>query len=112
MTAPAATPTASAFVSSPEAGAHFEGQGHMPAGTPGFWKVYGASVADVRPGDLLITKGETDFHYDLIADTFESEAAPLRRGLVNAEGDRFTLGALCPVIVLRWGTHATLGGES
>jgi hypothetical protein len=104
------------FTTSSDALAAFEAQGACPAGTEGFWKVYGAQVRHIRAGDLIATKSseEEEVQWILILDTFEAKAAPLRRGFISdpdsgtdAEG-AFTLGALSPVVVLRWGTCATL----
>lgn len=86
----------------------FEGQGEIAPGTQGYWKVWGARPCDIRTGDLIMTKDGDDVRYDLILDRFAAKAAPIRQGLVNAEGEQFTLGALTPVIVLRPGTHHTL----
>ena len=90
-----------------EAVASFEAQGRLEPGQEGWWKVWGAAVRHVQVGDLILTQVDGEPKWDLIVDTFEASAAPLRRGLASDTG-RFTLGALAPVIVLRWGTKNTL----
>lgn len=95
------------FLTSDFASATFEAQGPIAPGTEGFWKVWGAQVRTIRPGDLILTKDGDDFRWDLILDTFDAKASGLRRGFVSDAG-KFTLGALAPVQVLRWGTHNTL----
>jgi hypothetical protein len=92
-------------MTSTEAWAQAEAQGTLQPGEQGWWKVWGARAANVQPGDLLLLAGQEP---TLIADTFTAKAAPMRIGLVSAEGERFTIGALADVIVLRPGTHNTL----
>lgn len=104
------------FTTTAHAAAHFARQGSLAPGAEGFWKVWGATVNNIRPGDLILTKdistpakaNSDNTRFDLITDTFDAKASPMRKGLVNAEGDRFTLGALSPVIVLRWDIHNLL----
>lgn len=93
-----------------EAVAQFEGQGALQPGSEGWWKVWGASVRHIRTGDLVATlseDGERELDWMLIQDRFGAKAAPLRQGFV-VDGERVTLGALAPVVVLRRGTHNTL----
>lgn len=82
-----------------------ERMGQLQPGEPGLWKVWGARVADIRPGDVVLDDPAGDFFE--VEALFEAKAAPLRVGIVVA-GERQTLGAMCPVIVLRWGTGHTL----
>lgn len=88
-----------------EALAEFEAQGAIQPGTPGWWKVWGARPQHIRKGDLLLLPENGT---ELIADTFVAKAAPLRFGFVNAEGDRFTIGALAPIVLLRRSDHNVL----
>lgn len=88
-----------------EAVAEFEVQGRISPGTEGWWQVWGATPQHIRPGDLVLVQGEKG--WTLILDTFTAKAAPLRVGLVDESG-KWTLGALCPVAVVRKGTHNTL----
>lgn len=97
------------FATSADAVRQFESQGEIPPGTPGFWRVWGAQPRHIETGDLVLSvNAETgDQEWDLIVDTFTAKAAPLRIGVETPEG-RITIGALTPVIVLRWGTHHDL----
>lgn len=84
----------------------------MPAkepGTMGFWQVWGARPQDLRPGDVLLCKiGDTgEVATDYIAERFIAKSAA-RVGFINQDGKRLTIGALAPVVIVRWGTHATL----
>lgn len=90
-----------------EARAAFEAQAKLAPGTDGFWKVWGAQPRHIRPGDLLVTLDEGNLDYALIQETYLAKAAPLRLGFI-ADGERFTIGALTPISLLRWGTHNTL----
>jgi hypothetical protein len=92
------------FTTTAQAMASFESQGKLLPGTGGWWRVYGATPKDIRKGDLVLSQGN---YADLILDTFEAKAAPLRFGFVSDDG-RFTIGALASVIVLRLGTRNTL----
>lgn len=99
--------TTTQFATSAEAQAAWEAQERLQPGTPGFWKVWGASVHHVRPGDLVLSKVGDEVQVDLVQDLFPAKAAPCRVGFV-VDGERVTIGALVPVIVLRWGTKNTL----
>lgn len=96
------------FSSSADAAAYFATHEGLAPGTEGFWKVWGARVSSIREGDLVLIPGDEGSSFSLITGTFAAKAAPMRRGLIDPEHGEFTLGALCPVIVLRWGTHNTL----
>lgn len=80
-------------------------QPELAPGTEGWWQVWGARPCHIRPGDALAIQGEEGWL--LVEDLFEAKAAPARQGLV-ANGERFTIGALCPIALLRRGTHNTL----
>lgn len=88
--------------------AAFEAQDRLEPGTPGYWKVWGAKVRHIRTGDILLSKDGDKVVTDYITGTFESKAAPVRVGLLDAEGNKFTLGALTPVVIVRWATHHIL----
>jgi hypothetical protein len=86
----------------------FETQGKLEAGTEGWWQVWGASPHHIKGGDIILTKGSGDDIDTLyVEDTFTAKAAPMRVGIV-INGNKETLGALCPIILLRRGTHNTL----
>lgn len=95
-----------------EAVAQFNDQGRIPPGTPGWWRVWGASVQDIAPGDLVATLSDGELSWSLVHELFTARAYPLRHGLVTDGGERFTLGALVPVVVLRRGTHHVLSGSA
>jgi hypothetical protein len=82
--------------------AELEVQGVLQPGQEGWWKVWGANVTHIRTGDVVHFKGDEGWVF--IEDTFEAKAAPIRRGFVS-NGERFTMGVLVPVVVLRRGTH-------
>lgn len=97
------------FPSTASAAAHFALQGTLEPGQEGFWKVYGAKVNNIREGDLILTQGEEgEATFTYIKGTFTAKAAPMRKGLIDDKGEQFTLGALLPVIVLRWDKHNLL----
>lgn len=101
-------PVASIPTTTAKAVAQADSQGVLQPGDTGFWKVWGASVQDIQVGDLVYIRTENGpVEPFLVQDTFVSKAAPLRFGFVS-EGERFTLGALVQVLVLRWETHNTL----
>ena len=82
-----------------------ENQGTLEPGQSGYWKVWGARPRHIRKGDIILTDSNGPF--EMVEDTFMAKAFPCRVGLVIG-GERLTLGALCPVIVLRYGTHNIL----
>ena len=88
---------------SEEAWTTFSLQGAIAPGTTGWWKLWGASVRDIRTGDLVLVKAGEAQEVILVDGTFTAKAAPLRLGF-RAGGEEFTLGALNPVVVLRHGT--------
>jgi hypothetical protein len=93
---------------SQEAWAQVEAQGTIAPGTDGWWKVWGATWSHVRAGDLVLTKVDGEATPTLVADLFEAKAAPARVGIVTDDEQRVTFGALCPLVLLRRGTHNTL----
>ena len=94
-------------MNSAEALAQFEAQGTLQPGEEGWWKVWGANVHSVRPGDLVMSKVDGEVVTDLVEDTFKANAYPMRAGFV-IDGAKCTFGALTNVIVVRWGTKNTL----
>jgi hypothetical protein len=73
-------------------------------GTPGWWRVWGASVQDILPGDFVFTKDDQDGF--LVTETFVAKSI-VKRGIV-VDGERQTIGLGCPIYLLRQGTHNTL----
>lgn len=77
----------------------------LPPGTPGWWRIWGARPCDIRPGDAVCDDSAEGFW--LCQDVYLAKNSPLRCGVV-IDGARVSLGALSPVVVLRYGTHHTL----
>lgn len=87
--------------------AELEAQPRLEPGTPGWWRVWGARVDDIRPGDIVMVKTANDEVETLfIEDTFPAKSIA-RYGIVVG-GERSTLGRLCPIVLVRRGTHNTL----
>lgn len=80
-------------------------QGALKPGEPGWWKIWGASVRDIRPGDAVMDSSEEGFY--LVEDMYLAKSSPLRVGIV-VNGERMTIGAMTPVIVMRRSTHNIL----
>jgi hypothetical protein len=89
--------------------AEFEAQGVLQPGDEGWWKVWGAGTRHIRPGDIVMHKCDGEVLTEYVTDTFTAKAAPLRVGVVIG-GERVTLGALVPIVLLRRGTRNTLAG--
>jgi hypothetical protein len=85
-----------------EVRAEIEAQPALQPGESGWWKVWGARARDIRPGDYVLTADE-EFY---VQDTFAAKSI-VRLGIV-CDGERSTIGMLCPVVILRPGTHHTL----
>lgn len=91
-----------------EALAAFEAQPALQAGTEGFWEVWGAQPRHARVGDIIISKGEGGVvHTDYVTGTFTAKSLG-RQGLLDANGEVFTMGHLSRIVLVRWGTHGTL----
>lgn len=86
----------------------FENQPTLTPGQEGYWKVWGARVSNIRPNDIILTKQGDDSVCNFITDTFTSKAYPMRMGFVDENGERFTLGAMSSVVVVRLSTHNIL----
>lgn len=76
----------------------------LEAGTAGWWRVWGATPAHIRAGDVVLTGGADTFY---VSDTYRAKAHPVRVGII-VDGACSTLGALCPIAIMRRGTHNTL----
>jgi hypothetical protein len=89
----------------------FQAQGVLQPGTEGFWQVWAARPLHLRPGDILLSKvGDTsEAEVDYVEELFVAKSAA-RRGFVNHEGQRLTVGIGASVVIVRWGTHGTLAG--
>lgn len=82
----------------------------LQPGQPGWWRVFGARAQDIRPGDRVVWLGR-----DGIRDETAVERVPygdllwdrMRYRFRPLEGPLFNIGALQPVVVLRWGTRHT-----
>jgi hypothetical protein len=85
-----------------EVRAEIEAQPRLEPGTEGWWKVWGARARDIRPGDYVLTSDEEFFVQDVFA------AKSIARLGIVCDGERSTIGLLCPVVILRRGTRHTL----
>jgi hypothetical protein len=113
-------------MSTPRAIEIIAAQPALQPGTEGYWKVWGASVRDITPGDLVILKysdGEV-CEYEVSAyvprvergNTVSDDLAA--RGhtgggihydqLRPTDGELFTVGALQRIVLLRKSTHNIL----
>lgn len=92
---------------SAEVRATVEAQPRMEPGTFGFWEVWGATPQDIQGGDYVLVKmrdGSVDEFF--VQDTFVAKNVA-RKGVV-VDGERMTLGLLCPIVILREGTRGVL----
>lgn len=93
-------------------------QGVLQPGDSGYWKLWGACVMDIETGDLVMCKGASGGSFDQfeITEVLSPREGYLtdlcRRRFRDAEGEIFSLGMLCPVIVLRKGTHNMLSSRA
>lgn len=85
-----------------------EAQGRLKPGEAGWWEVWGATVHDARPGDLILAKVDGEILPTLVIDLFPAKADPVRVGIVTDHGERVTFGALNRIVLLRPGTKHTL----
>lgn len=92
-----------------DAVARFEAQGKLQPGDEGYWKVWGARPRHIRAGDIVMSKNDGDDSVETyeVEELFLAKAHPMRIGLV-VKGERTTIGALCPIVLVRWGTHNML----
>lgn len=80
-----------------------EVQPTLQPGEEGWWKVWGATPYHIQAGDIVITSTETFY----VEDVYEPKSAPVRVGIV-VDGEQSTIGAGCPIRLLRRGTKNTL----
>lgn len=88
-----------------------DAQGTLEPGQTGYWRIYGARISDARPGDLLMVKpkdGEITEHEikEIVTESGMLSAMYVR--FIDVTGEDIRIGRLCPVIVLRKGTHHVL----
>lgn len=84
----------------------FEAQPELAPGDEGWWKVWGASTADVRVGDIVICEFDgVTYTKEIVQDRGDQIVG---RQLTDAEGNKFMLGALQPIVLVRKGTQNTL----
>ena len=93
-------------------------QGGLEPGMPGYWKVWGATARDIRPGDLVLAgwKDRDDpdviHHAEYEVAEMASFDAPtmntIRVGFITTAGTFASVGMLQPMALLRHGTHNML----
>ena len=84
-----------------------EAQGSLAPGEPGWWKVWGARVLDIRTGDMVLWQSSDYQEAMLVEGLYRAKSYPMRWGMV-VEGEQITMGSLVPMTLLRKGTHNTL----
>jgi hypothetical protein len=95
-----------------------DSQGSMRPGTQGWWKVWGARLSDVKAGDMIMvgTKAEDGSHViseHTVTSIIREDglAGVMYFTFTDQAGERHSYGVLCPVQVVRQGTHNTLAGS-
>lgn len=83
-----------------------EAQPVLQPGESGWWKVWGAQPRHIQAGDIILLDPVGDWIE--VKGLFPSKAAPVRVGLIDANDAMFTIGALCPIVLMRRGTHNML----
>lgn len=91
-------------------------QGVLQPGSEGWWTVAGARVNDIRDGDLVMVKMLPHDGGPAIIREFAVTRIIPEPGIFGAiyikfttpQGTEASFGRLCPVQVLRRGTHRTL----
>jgi hypothetical protein len=91
-----------------------DAQGIIQPGTIGWWRLWGSCINDVVTGDMLMIKpkdGEITEHVvtRIVTETGMLDAMYLR--FIDHDGSDIRIGRLCPVIILRRGTHHALSGS-
>lgn len=92
-------------------------QGAIQPGTQGWWRVWGATVNDIQAGDLIMVGTKADDGSHVITEHHVVTIVPedgikgaIYLHITNDGGERW-IGRMCPVQVLRQGTHNTLAGS-
>ncbi len=88
----------------------------LQPGEKGWWKIWGACIQDVRPGDRIFWKAKDgdsirEMFVDLIEENLVTRTFTQVRACtqIMVEGcEIWTLGYGVPVVVFRWGTKNTL----
>jgi hypothetical protein len=93
-------------------------QGALQPSMPGYWKVWGATARDIRPGDLVMSGWKDRDNPDVIhhAEYEVAEMASfdaptmntIRVGFITTSGTFASVGMLQPMALFRRGTHNTL----
>jgi hypothetical protein len=88
-----------------------DAQGTLQPGQDGYWRVWGATVGDIQAADLIMVKpkdGEITEHEVAEIVPEEGILAAMYLRFIDGIGEDVRIGRLCPVVVLRKGTHRTL----
>lgn len=85
-----------------------EAQGSLAPGEPGWWKVWGARVLDIRAGDMVLWQSKEGWQEVMLVESlYRAKSYPMRWGVV-VEGTEQTVGSLMQIVLLRKGTSNTL----
>jgi hypothetical protein len=92
-----------------------DAQGRMEPGDEGWWKVWGASMQDVRQGDLIMAGLRKDDGTKEVVEHFVREVVyeggikdAIWLNFIDLHGEKRGIGMLCPVAIVRRGTHNIL----
>lgn len=77
-------------------------QGKLEPGTEGWWPVWGASVLEVRIGDVVVDSSGAYEVYSFLGSTLT------QRGFYTSEGEIWA-GFMARIKIIRKGTGMTLG---
>lgn len=88
-----------------------DAQGTIQPGTEGWWRVFGACAKDIRVSDMVMVEyadtGVREFMVSELAPTGDISDVIAPRFLAT-DGNRYRVGALQKVVVLRRGTRHIL----
>jgi hypothetical protein len=115
MTRPAAPAPLSAILASQQE------TGKLQPGDPGYWQVWGARAADIRPGDLvMMARGEGDarqFYEFQCAECLPTRPDHLigdtcQPRFRTTDGRVLGVGMVQRIKIVRYGTHNTLADSA
>lgn len=90
--------------------AQLNAESRLQPGDEGWWQVWGSSVGDICPGDIVLTRNGEDYEALFIEDRFEAKSVA-RLGIIVG-GQQQTLGRLTGIVLMRRGTKHTLSNSA